>query len=192
MKKTLGIILAILMTLTLSVTAFAADDAVQVPLTDGQGSAAHDVNAEYKEDADVTNTVYHVTIAWDVQSNLTYTKDGATYTWNPTELEYTKAGGTTGKWDGSATVNVTVTNSSNAEITATPKWASKEGITATCTGANAVNVGRADEGVTPGESGKGQAKKETITGTITVSAGSISSDDTKIGTITVTIAPKQP
>ena len=117
MKKTLGIVLAVLLTLMLSVPAFAAETFKQESGTTTQG-----VSAEYKEEnATSAGNIYYVNVTWDSQSTgLVYSAGNRTYTWNGEDMKYVSADAVVGDgWTGSATVKVTVENRSNAGITAT-------------------------------------------------------------------------
>ena len=119
MKKVLSFVLALVMVLALSVTAFAHDS---VPKSEHQ-----DVTAGYTaENVSKSATVYNFTITWDASKNdLAYYGEQATYTWNTSELEYKpntesatyKAAG----WYGEAKVVVTVTNRSEVALDFTTK-----------------------------------------------------------------------
>lgn len=119
MKKVLSFVLALVMVLALSVTAFAHDS---VPKSEYQ-----DVTAGYTaENVSKSATVYNFTITWDAsQNDLAYYGEQATYTWNTSELKYKpntesatyKAAG----WYGEAKVVVTVTNRSEVALEFTTK-----------------------------------------------------------------------
>lgn len=114
MKKVLSFVLALVMVLALSVTAFAYDSVNK--------SENQDVTAGYKaENVSKSATVYNFTITWDTSKNdLAYYGEQATYTWNTSELKYKpntdstdyKAAG----WYGKAEVKVTVTNRSEVAL----------------------------------------------------------------------------
>lgn len=119
MKKVTSLLLALVMALALSVTAFAHDS---VPKSEYQ-----DVTAGYTaENVSKSATVYDFTITWDAsKNNLAYYGEQATYTWNTSELKYKpntesetyKAAG----WYGEAKVVVTVTNRSEVALEFTTK-----------------------------------------------------------------------
>ena len=187
MKKTISILLALVMVLALSIAAFAED------ITPNSGNKSQEVTAQYVEGtADNPGTVYHVTIEWTPGDNtLAYTDGTAAYRWDPETLTYlsVEEGGTAPGWTGSAQYTVTVTNKSNAAVTAQVSWQDNEGITADCSYAdgNTVALGSAAEGVTPGSGETGEEKTDSITAEIKVLDGSIASSGA-IGTLTVNIA----
>lgn len=122
MKKVLSFVLALVMVMALSVTAFAET-------YDGVSKSEDQVvTADYtKENVSKSEaTVYNFTITWDASKNdLAYYGEQATYTWNTSELKYKpntesatyKAAG----WYGEAKVVVTVTNRSEVALDFTTK-----------------------------------------------------------------------
>lgn len=172
MKKILSLILASTMTISLSVTAFAAGG-----ITSG-GTDSSDVKGTYSSEATVT--VYSVDIAWE---GLSFTYNGAFEgNWNPETHEYedvTAAGWAAGNG------TITVTNHSNTDITATPSYAAKDGYESA--GMNfstsALQVATADNGI---DGAPGSAVVDTITVTPTGSLPE-GTEDATIGTITITI-----
>lgn len=109
MKKILSLILALAMVMSLSVTAFAAEDNGNKPGEDTN----IDVSAKHVAGGS-TGTVYSVDIKW-TDMTFTYT-DETTKTWKPEDHSYETNPG--GSWD-KTTATVTVTNHSNAGVTAT-------------------------------------------------------------------------
>ena len=113
MKKYLSLVLAAVLMLALAIPALAADT---LPKT-----ADTDVTAGYTAPNLVNGgTVYSVTIAWepDGSNNLAYAGKNATYTWNDTTLKYEEDVTDEAGWTGSAGYTITVTNKSNAAVTA--------------------------------------------------------------------------
>lgn len=111
MKKTISLALALMLIMSLSLTAFAAENQENV----GTGSYNAQVTGKYVAGTTST-TIYSVDITW---SDLDFTYhapnepvwDPETHTYSDSEDAY---------WDGEGTI--TVTNHSNAIITATPAY----------------------------------------------------------------------
>ena len=104
MKKTVSIILALVMILSLSTTAFAttigANGSQDIPVTGIYNTST------------TTSDVYSVDIVW---SSMTFTyNEKGTQTWDPTTHSYTTT--YAGTWD-KTSANVTVTNHSNVPVT---------------------------------------------------------------------------
>lgn len=173
MKKIVSMILALVMIMSLSVTAFAAEG-----VTNG-GTDTSDVKGTYSSTATVT--VYSVDIAWD---GLSFTYNGAFEgNWNPKTHEYEDA--TAAGW-AAGNGTITVTNHSNTAITATPSYTAVEAYKSAGVSfsSSALEVASADNGV---DGSAGTA----VTGTITVTpTGSLpeGTKDAVIGTITITIS----
>lgn len=193
MKKTISILLALVLVLALSATAFATD----ITSVTGNNTATQDVTATFVPGTDgETATVYYVTIAWNKDRNtLTYSEASSNYQWDPQTLQYT-GGGQAAGWTGDAQYTITVTNNSNAAVKAQASWQAKAGISAECSynGDGSVTLGSAavKEGSTeiqPSETGvNGTAQSNTIVATIgTPTDGTIKAGETTVGTITVTI-----
>lgn len=113
MKKILATILALVMVLSLSVTALAVDKTENVTIN-STSEGTVDISI-----TDITETVYSVTVTWDSTSLEYFKNDGI---WNPETHEYEPDEDAEehelSRWiSGSATV--TVTNHSNAPVTAT-------------------------------------------------------------------------
>ncbi len=150
MKKIMCMILALVMVMSLNVTAMAGDTSGTVKIlvssstTDtteitvpARGSVAAFTN---------TNETYYVEMEWFVTSSLTYTVNSTDYVWNvynvttdgsETETKLTNSDASTeskptatmgrydvnGKWSGTATIKVDVKNWSNVAVKATATWA---------------------------------------------------------------------
>lgn len=111
MKKILSLILALAMVMSLSVTAFAAEN--EDNGNDLNGGADINVTAKHVAGGS-TGTTYSVDITW-TDMTFTYT-DTTTKEWQPSDHSYKEVAG--GSWD-KTTATVTVTNHSNASVQAT-------------------------------------------------------------------------
>lgn len=188
MKKTLSILLAVVLMFALALPVFAEGN---VANGSGAGSADQAVTATYQEGTESTDvaTVYHVTVAWNVESSLKYSDGNTTYTWNAEDTKYVANVADKG-WTGEATVTITVTNKSNADVTAAAAWANAEGITAACAFDEVTKtIESAAKDVTVADGETGAAKTGKITATVAApTAGTISENNATVGTITVNIA----
>ena len=177
MKKKTALVLTLAMVFSLAPLSAYADTIT----TDG-GTASHDVKATYRANSSggAGGTVYSVDITWGDMA-FTYTAEAGI--WDP--KTHTTTSSTGGVW----TVNntdgdkITVTNHSNTDVTATFSYAAAsdfDGITGTFDNAS-LNlesaVGTAVEA----------APKATTSLSLDGALGSTTADNTKIGTITVTL-----
>lgn len=177
MKKKTALVLTLAMVFSLAPLSAYADT-----ITSVGSSASHDVTATYRADSSggAGGTVYSVDITWGDMA-FTYTAEAGI--WDPTTHKTTDAEG--GVWtvnnDGGNTIKVT--NHSNTGVTAAFSYAAAsgfEGITGTFDNAS-LNL----------ESAVGTtveaAPKATTTLSLNGALDSTTADNTKIGTITVTL-----
>lgn len=188
MKKLISVAVALLMMVSMSVTALAATDLGTNPATDKEaGDYAVGVNGKYQA-ADPATDVISVDISW-ADMEFTYI-EGDAGTWNPLTHEYENKG--TGAWnDHKATI--TVKNHSNVEVDAAFSFtASSDSFSgdfyAQSDAASAMTNAKLSL-----ESAVGKSLDHTPSGTIYFglgsSCGSISADGS-LGTITINIAKK--
>lgn len=119
MKKVLSFVLALVMVMALSVTAFAAE------YTDVDSPKENnvDVTAGYTAGVDTKGaTVYKFNVSWNApDKSLKYVGEKAEYVWNvsdSTNLHYERnvTNAAQAGWSGSYVLDVTVTNYSNAAL----------------------------------------------------------------------------
>lgn len=213
MKKIMSLVLALALVLSMGVTVFAAESTNPTTVKNediDNNNTNIEVTAGYTAPSyTVASTVYHVVVAWEKSGTIKYVGDNFTYTWNPEtgdNGEYTK-NGTAAHWEVSsdAKVAITVTNKSNAAITATcgaPAAKTDTGVTsitghygedesATKAELNLDSAAPATVGPdTTEDQLKGTEQKASATYTITGVNGTISQDNVVIGTITVSIKAK--
>lgn len=186
MKKALSLTLALALAMTM--TAFAADINV--------GNNTMDVGASYTGGGvSVSGTVYSVNLTWTDIDSISYDAGTTAYKWDANALEYVVDDEHTvdagwSKDDTSCTI--TVTNSSNAAVTATASFAPKANIGATVTCEftnNGVEVASAapTEAQLANGTTAGSVKTAQITATVTAN-GALNSGVTSVGTITVTLS----
>ena len=173
MKKTLSIILALVMALSLSVTAFAATN---------EGSSPTDitVNGTYTPGTTADEKI-SVDIVWEAM-DFTYTAPSQG-TWNPATHAYD--GATAGGWSDN-TPAITVKNHSNVAVNATLGFTpAVDGVIGTFTEAS----GTANDSVLELAIAEGTeaANAPTASANFGISGASIDANKT-LGTITVTIA----
>ena len=177
MKKKAALVLTLAMVFSLAPLSAYADT-----LTAVGGTASHDVTATYVDGSSggAGGTVYSVDIAW---GDMAFPYTAAAGTWDPAKHAYTGAEG--GVWtvdkDGGNTI--TVTNHSNADVTAAFSYAaasSFEGISGTFDNASLALKSAVGTEVANAPSG-------TAALTLDGALGSDTTANTTIGTITVTL-----
>ena len=207
MKKIMSLVLALALVLSMGVTVFAAESTnpTTVKSEDIDNNQTNiDVTAGYEKPSyTVVSTVYHVVVAWEKSGTIKYVGDKFTYTWNPETGDngaYKKTGDAA-HWEVSADakVAITVTNKSNAAITATcgapasaidtvTSIAGHYGTDESATEAKLKLESAAPEITGPNDGLTGTEQKKSATYTITGVNGTISQDNVVIGTITVSIS----
>lgn len=171
MKKIVSLILSVVMSMSLGISAFAADTTIPT------GDQNIDVEARY-QDGTTTTTVYSVDVSWGAMQ-FTYTESGA-MTWNPATHTYTS--NTTGGWSANGNT-VTVTNHSNAAVTASFAFSALDAYN-TVTGSFDIDSETLDAGVVDGYE---NADKVTATLNLAGTLTDTVTDFIKVGIITVKI-----
>lgn len=172
MKKTISVLLTLVLMLSLSVTAFAAS-ATTAPATDSA-----DINATYVAGA-AGGVVFSVDIEWSAM-NFTYQAAGQPV-WDPETHNYSEA--IPEKWEGSGTV--TITNHSNTALDVTPSYAMDSGYEAT--ELNFTVDGEAVNGAVIVESAADTNAAVEKVITVTPKGKLASGANGKIGTVTITV-----
>ena len=144
MKKITSLILALVMALSLTVTALAADPVEgKVTITDFSAATTRSIEipADYENTAtpEAIQTKYYVYMQWNVTSSLKYTVDANSYEWKVYSDEDGTSEMTTeqttantqpksagyeinGTWSGTAAVSVKVVNWSNKDVKVSYKF----------------------------------------------------------------------
>lgn len=168
MKKIIAATLALTLSMSMGNLVYAVEDKTA------------DIKATYQAGKEITDTVYSVDVKW---GSLEYTySSGVTKSWDPTTLKYKETSGTSSWTCQEGADQITVTNNSNADITASLTYGKTDSnITGTFTNPE---IGlKSAEGTNVGES---------PSGTTTLSLKGALSDTTaekkEIGKVTVTIS----
>jgi|GEM_PF-5174681 len=139
MKKAFALLMALVMTLSLVSMAYADGDTVNGSWDGTSYATKTDVDKgnEFDVTADITkddgtlddSAVYCVDIAWTM-TPAAYKSAGATYKWDPTTLKYVKDSSVSDEEltavTEDASVSITVTNKSNADVKYAIAYASKK------------------------------------------------------------------
>ena len=167
-KKIIAATLALTLSMSMGNFVYAAED------------SSADIKATYQAGKENTDTVYSVDVKW---GSLEYTySSGVTKSWDPTTLKYKEASGTSSWTCQEGADQITVTNNSNADITASLAYAGTES-NITGTFSNSKIGLKSAEGTNAGEG---------PSGTTALSLNGALSDTTaskkEIGNVTVTIS----
>ena len=111
-KKIIAATLALTLSMSMGNFVYAAED------------SSADIKATYQAGKENTDTVYSVDVKW---GSLEYTySSGVTKSWDPTTLKYKETSGTSSWTCQDGADQITVTNNSNADITASLAYAGTE------------------------------------------------------------------
>ena len=168
MKKIIAATLALTLSMSMGNFVYAADD------------RSADIKATYQAGKENTDTVYSVDVKW---GSLEYTySSGVTKSWDPTTLKYKEASGTSSWTCQEGADQITVTNNSNADITASLAYAGTES-NITGTFSNSKIGLKSAEGTNVGES-----PSETTTLSLKGALLDTAAEKKEIGNVTVTIS----
>lgn len=168
MKKIIAATLALTLSMSMGNLVYAAEN------------KSADIKATYQAGEENTNTVYSVDVKW---GSLEYTySSGVTKSWDPTTLKYKETSGTSSWTCQQGADQITVTNNSNADITASLAYGKTDSnITGTFTNSK---IGlKSAEGTNVGES-----PSETTTLSLKGALSDTTAVKKEIGNVTVTIS----
>lgn len=177
MKKKTALVLTLAMVFSLAPLSAYADT-----ISAAGGTTSHDVTATYRADSSggAGGTVYSVDITWGDMA-FTYTAEAGI--WDPTTHKTTDAEGGVWTVDREGGNTITVTNHSNTGVTAAFSYAAVSGFDGISGSFDHASLNLA--------SAVGTAVADAPNGTAALSLsgalGSTTADNTKIGTITVTL-----
>lgn len=177
MKKKTALVLTLAMVFSLAPLSAYADT-----IGTAGGTASHDVTATYRADSSggAGGTVYSVDITWGDMA-FTYTAEAGI--WDPTTHKITDAEGGVWTVDKEGGNTITVTNHSNTGVTAAFSYAAADGF--------GDISGSFDHDSLTLQTAVGTtveaAPKATTSLSLNGALGSTTADNTKIGTITVTL-----
>lgn len=177
MKKKTALVLTLAMVFSLAPLSAYADTIDRVG-----GTATHDVTATYVDGSSggAGGAVYSVDITW---GDMAFTYTEAAGIWNPANHTYTDAEGGGWKVDKEGGNTITVTNHSNADVTAVFNYAAAEGFDGISGSFDKDSLGlKSAVGTEVANAPTGTAAL-TLTGAL----GSDTTANTTIGTITVTL-----
>ena len=166
-KKIIAATLALTLSMSMGNFVYAAED------------SSADIKATYQAGKENTDTVYSVDVKW---GSLEYTySSGVTKSWDPTTLKYKETSGTSSWTCQDGADQITVTNNSNADITASLAYA-ETGSNITGTFTNSKIGLKSAEGTNVGES-----PSETTTLSLKGALSNTTAEKQEIGNVTVTI-----
>ena len=168
MKKIIAATLALTLSMSMGNLVYAVEDKTA------------DIKATYQAGKENTDTVYSVDVKW---GSLEYTySSGVTKSWDPTTLKYKETSGTSSWTCQQGADQITVTNNSNADITASLAYAGTES-NITGTFSNSKIGLKSAEGTNVGES-----PSETTTLSLKGALSDTTAEKKEIGNVTVTIS----
>ena len=168
MKKIIAATLALTLSMSMGNLVYAVED------------KSADIKATYQAGKENTDTVYSVDVKW---GSLEYTySSGVTKSWDPTTLKYKETSGTSSWTCQDGADQITVTNNSNADITASLAYAGTES-NITGTFSNSKIGLKSAEGTNVGES-----PSETTTLSLKGALLDTAAEKKEIGNVTVTIS----
>lgn len=168
MKKIIAATLALTLSMSMGNLVYAVED------------KSAEIKATYQAGKENTDTVYSVDVKW---GSLEYTySSGVTKNWDPTTLKYKETSGTSSWTCQEGADQITVTNNSNADITASLAYAETDSnITGTFTNSK---IGlKSAEGTNVGES-----PSATTTLSLKGALSDTTAEKKEIGNVTVTIS----
>lgn len=168
MKKIIAATLALTLSMSMGNFVYAAE------------AESADIKATYQAGKENTDTVYSVDVKW---GSLEYTySSGVTKSWDPTTLKYKETSGTSSWTCQDGADQITVTNNSNADITASLAYA-ETGSNITGTFTNSKIGLKSAEGTNVGKS-----PSETTTLSLKGALSDTTAVKKEIGKVTVTIS----